>query len=120
MLYFRSRLFHTGNISTAIEQLDKLRGALMEGEADEGTWPFAWLTSLFGAWGTTVFHWLIYGLVILLAVLLIIACVKKLCSKTFDTVLTMPLLTTEDEASSFPIYISDDDPNPSHRTRDIE
>lgn len=101
----------------------------MEGKAGQGRLPFAWLTSLFGPWGATFFHGLIYGLVILFAVPLIIARVKKLCSKAVDTVLIMPLLIIEDEASEpyppdlfpMPDYMSDeDDANQEHRDDNVE
>ncbi|KAK6469000.1 syncytin-2-like [Huso huso] len=98
------------NMTDVANQLNRLRSAIMEEEHGKEGWePFAWVKTLLGTWGSTLFHWVIYGLVVLLVLVLVLACVKKLCTKMVNSALTMPLLTTgkdsdkEEEEEGIPL-----------------
>ncbi|KAK6489536.1 hypothetical protein HHUSO_G6354 [Huso huso] len=84
------------NMTDVANQLNRLRSAIMEEEHGKEGWePFAWIKTLLGTWGSTLLHWMIYGIVVLLALVLIFACVKKSCTKVLDNALTMSLLATD-------------------------
>uniref|UniRef100_A0AAZ3P1N7 Envelope glycoprotein n=1 Tax=Oncorhynchus tshawytscha TaxID=74940 RepID=A0AAZ3P1N7_ONCTS len=81
------------NLTIVVEHLKELRGVLEREHQPDINWnPLGWVQSMFGVWAATIFHWFIYGLILLIALLLIIICVKKLFNKVVDVVLTMPLL----------------------------
>lgn len=95
-----------GDTNLTAQHLSTFREKLISEHAQDTDWdPFSWIQSQLGVWGAKLFHWFIYGVVILLLFLLIITCVKKLCTKTVDTVLNMPLLTNDDQCND-----SNDDP----------
>lgn len=84
------------NLTEVVQHLSTLRERLVNEHAhDTGLDPFSWIQSIFGFWGTNLFHWIIYGLVVIIALMILITCVKKLCTKILDNALTMSLLTTE-------------------------
>lgn len=83
-------------MTNVVEHLKELSGVLDREHQPDIDWnPLGWVQSVFGAWGATIFHWLIYGLILLIALLLIIICVKKWFNKVVDVVLTMPLLANQ-------------------------
>lgn len=92
-MFFRGLLPLYGTVPNAHE-VNKLFHLLSKWIAlkREGWDPFAALTSIFVAWGATVFHWLIYGEVILLVVMAAVVCVRKICAEAVDLTLNMALV----------------------------
>jgi hypothetical protein len=63
-----------GNLTIVVEHRKELSGDLAKEHQPENDWnPFGWVQSLFGVMGATIFHCLIYSLVIFFAVLFLIS-----------------------------------------------
>ncbi|KAJ8015994.1 hypothetical protein DPEC_G00002520 [Dallia pectoralis] len=90
------------NLTEVVQHLHSLYKLLTGEHVTGGSWdPFSWLKAYLGVWGSRIFHWVKYGIVILVAILMIVMCIKKMCTKAVSVVLNMPLVDLKDSDSEF-------------------